>query len=374
MTITYNQDITRRNTFRMKVSAACVVEYDSVDELAELYSGMTSTLPKPFLHIGAGSNLLFTRDFPGTLLHSCIRYMEVVETHHHHEKPAAAGEDSDEVFVEAGAGVTLDDLCGWAAEKGLWGIENLSHIPGEVGAAAVQNVGAYGVEAKDVISHVNCFDTVLRRMVSFSADDCGYGYRDSLFKRDRKGRYIVTSVVFRMSTSPNPVLGYGHLKSAVEAAAGFVCRPVEGLPENPGEECVTPGLIRSVIINIRREKLPEPSELGSAGSFFKNPVVPKSAYDKVVSIAELALGEGCIVPYFDAGSGFVKIPAAWLIDQCGWKGFREGNVGVYERQPLVIVNATGEASPDEILALEAKIVKSVKDRFDIDLHPEVEHV
>ena len=424
MEIRYNIDLTDRNTFGMRVKAACVVEYDSIGDL-ETIRGMLSPdadmsgpvpgsddpeaqerpdrkLPAPVLHIGGGSNLLFTKDFPGTLLHSRIKFIRAeddvtanAEAVHQESDPrrghCPAGQEQAmgdrEILVEVGAGTTFDDFCAWAAERGLWGVENLSHIPGETGAAAVQNIGAYGAEIKDVIDKVHCYDMVLGRTVSFTAGECGYGYRDSLFKRDRKGRYIVTSVTFRLSAEPEPVLGYGHIRSAVESAlrrhsspAGKHCKPDArtGQAEHsiydeafPG---LTPAIIRETITEIRKEKLPEPDETGSAGSFFKNPVVPKSDYDRVASIAALYLGEGCTVPHYDAGSGFVKIPAAWLIEQCGWKGYREGNVGVYDRQPLVIINATGKAAPDEVISLEEKIVSSVRDRFGITLAPEVEHI
>lgn len=350
--IGHNIGIADRNTFHMKVQTACLVEYDSIEDLKEIRSLLEDReqpdcLPVPVLHIGGGSNLLFTKDFPGTLLHSCIRFI----------RPLTSGKSS-EVYVEVGAGTVFDDFCGWAADRGLWGTENLSHIPGETGAAAVQNIGAYGVEVKDVIDRVNCYDMVLDKTVSFGCGDCGYGYRDSIFKRDRKGRYVVTSVTFRLSSDPAPVLDYGHIRAAVLARG----------------ETLTPSLVRDVITCIRKDKLPDPSETGSAGSFFKNPVVPRSDYERVLSIAELYLGKGCNVPHYDMGSGFIKIPAAWLIEQCGWKGCREGNAGVYEKQPLVIINATGNASPEEILSLEDKIVASVRKKFWITLTPEVEHI
>ena len=365
----------------MRVKAACVVEYDSIDDLEEIRKmlspeGEGKRLAAPVLHIGGGSNLLFTKDFPGTLLHSRIKFIRISDDSH---------QDGD-VTVEVGAGTVFDDFCAWAAGKGLWGVENLSHIPGETGAAAVQNIGAYGVEIKDVIDMVNCYDMVLGRSVSFNADDCGYGYRDSLFKRDRKGRYIVTSVTFRLSSSPAPVLDYGHIRSAVESASRMDM-PGRTRDSSKGERSngetmpedaipdLTPAIIRETVTAIRKEKLPEPSETGSAGSFFKNPVVPRSDYDRVASIASLYLGKDCKVPpHYDAGSGFVKIPAAWLIEQCGWKGYRKGNVGVYDRQPLVIVNTTGMATPEEVLALEKEIVSSVRERFGITLTPEVEHI
>ncbi len=277
--------------------------------------------------------------------------------------------------VEVGAAVLFDDFCDWAARQGLWGVENLSGIPGETGAAAVQNIGAYGVEAKDVILKVNCYDMVLGRRASFPVDDCGYGYRDSLFKRDRKGRYVVTSVTFRLYTEPHPVLDYGHIRSAVEEAAKAAATTnKKSASADAGAADLTPQTIRTVILGIRDSKLPDPRKIGSAGSFFKNPIVPKSAYDKAASIATLTLGPDYKAPFYDMGSGFVKIPAAWLIEQCGWKGYRSGNVGVYDKQPLVLINATGKATPDEVLALEEKIIASVKEKFDITLSPEVEHV
>lgn len=344
------------NTFGMKVSCACFVEYDNVDDLREIFTEHIHDLPQPMLHIGGGSNLLFTGDFHGTVFHSNLCFISVV---------GQTGDDGP-VSVEVGAGVIFDDFCAWAAEHGLWGTENLSLIPGEVGASAVQNIGAYGVEVKDVISKVNCFDAVTGKVVTFDVKECRYAYRDSIFKDNAKGRYIVTSVVYRLDRKPAPRLDYGHIRTAVEEALGC--------PVGEAGERLTPSFVRELIISVRKTKLPDPAELGSAGSFFKNPVVPKSSYDKVVRIARHEFGEECRVPHYDTGSGFVKIPAAWLIEHCGWKGYREGNVAVYDRQPLVLVNMTGKAVPGEVIALENKIIKSVKDKFDIELHPEVEHI
>lgn len=347
------------NTFGMKVSCACFVEYSSVEELRGLFSGeQDCSFPQPYLHIGGGSNLLFTKDFPGTVLHSSIKFITVVTS-------------EDSVLVETGAGVIWDDFCAWAAGHGLWGPENLSDIPGEVGAAAVQNIGAYGVEVKDILKEVRCFDTVTGASKVFSNRECRYGYRDSIFKDAAKGRYIVTSVVFRLSGKPVPRLDYGHVRKAVEARLGA---PVMSADQASSAMGLAPGVVREVIKDIRSSKLPSTSETGSAGSFFKNPVVPRSSFDIVDRYARSVYGEDYTTPHYDAGSGFVKIPAAWLIEQCGWKGYREGNVAVYEKQPLVIVNATGEAVPDEVIALERKITASVKDKFGIDLHPEVEYV
>ena len=343
----------------MNVSCACYIEYDSVEELADFFSsGRQFDLPRPFLHIGGGSNLLFTKDFPGTVFHSGIRFVSPLEG-----GGQADAYGAGEVMVEVGAGIRWDDFCGWCAERGLWGPENLSGIPGETGAAAVQNIGAYGTEFKDVVRKIRCFDVVTCSVKTFSRDECRYGYRDSIFKQAAKGRYIVTSVVLEVSRDAGPRLEYGHVKDAVEKA----------LSENR-QESPTPELVRSVILGIRNSKLPDPAEMGNAGSFFKNPVVPKVFYDKVEHYAKSKYGQDYEVPHFDAGSGFIKIPAAWLIEQCGWKGYTEGNVGVYAKQPLVLVNRTGAATPDEIIALEKKISDSVMNLFGIGLNPEVEHI
>lgn len=351
--IKYNKDI--QNTFGMKVRAAAYAEWGSVDALRELLKD--SSLPRPFLFVGAGSNLLFTGDFPGTVFHSVMKDIKLL---------SSEGVCSDwMVMVEAGAGVVFDDFCEWAAERGFWGIENLSHIPGEVGASAVQNVGAYGVEAKDVIERVNCIELSTGKTIVFANSDCGYGYRASNFKTKWKGQYVITSVVFRLCSVPQPRLDYGHLRTAVE--------------EHLAKKTSLLSVIREAVTAIRREKLPEPSELGSAGSFFKNPVIPQSHYEKILSDYRATAGHEAQVPHYiveqpDGSAPMIKIPAAWMIEQCGWKGKTLGNVASYAKQPLVIVNLTGKATPQEVIALENAIIASVRDRFSIELHPEVEHI
>jgi UDP-N-acetylmuramate dehydrogenase len=364
----YYKDLTKMNTFGMKVKARCFIEYDSVADLVDIEFG---ELARPVLHIGGGSNLLFTDDFKGTVLHSKIDFIEVLDECHNipgvgkcllHANGTSSADfsQSSKVLVSVGAGVVFDDFCAWAAKEGLWGVENLSYIPGEVGASAVQNIGAYGVEVKDVIHKVYCYDTVEEEFVSFSAEECGYGYRDSIFKNPEiKGRYIVTHVVFALSREPKPRLDYGHLREAV----------AEAMQSN-----LTPAMIRKVIIRIRKEKLPEPSVMGSAGSFFKNPVIPMELFLRIEAVARAEHGPDCKVPHYDLPEGMVKVPAAWLIEQCGWKGRRSGGAAVYEKQPLVIVNYTGEAYPEEIIGLERRIIASVKDKFGVELHPEVEHI
>ena len=392
-------DLRDRNTFRMKVYCRTFIEYDSEDDLQELVPAL---LPSPdehlgggsdsigqrgdyrglspendigggsdsigkmaplkhigggsnpirntarLKHIGEGSNLLFTGDFPGTVLHSAIRHIDVIS------------DSDDEVLVRVGAGVEFDKLCEWAAGRSLWGPENLSHIPGEAGAAAVQNIGAYGGEAKDLIREVRAFDLVSRKFLTFSVEECNYGYRDSFFKSpEGKDRYIITGIVFAFRRNGSPILEYGNLRETL-------------LSRCP---CPTPSDVRETIISIRRTKLPEVGEVGSAGSFFKNPVVSREVFDNVVRVSGR---DEASVPHYPVpvpgGEPWVKIPAAWLIDQCGWKGAVRGGAGVWPSQPLVIINASGDASPEEILALEECIRMSVSDRFGIVLSPEVEHI
>ena len=392
------------NTFGMKVKARCFMEYDSVADLVDIEF---DELARPVLHIGGGSNLLFTDDFKGTVLHSKINFIEILDdcqtaslkrrisavplasakcSQNIEAAMAPVNEEivdgmpprglsrsdwgeykiveddapAETVYVSAGAGVVFDDFCQWAANEGLWGVENLSHIPGEVGAAAVQNIGAYGVEVKDVIHTVYCYDTVEEEFVSIPVEDCEYGYRDSVFKDPEiKGRYIVTHVVFALSREPRPILDYGHLADAVAAA---------------DSADLAPALIRKVIIKIRKEKLPETSVMGSAGSFFKNPVITAEHFAKIEATSKAEFGEDYKVPHYDLPDGTVKVPAAWMIEQCGWKGRRSGGAAVWDKQPLVIVNYTGEAYPEEIIGLERRIIESVKAKFGIELHPEVDHI
>ena len=341
----------------MKVSCRAYVEITDPEDLLTLDF---DALPQPIFVMGGGSNLLFTKDFPGTVLHLCNKGIVVM--------PGQTGH-----LVTVGAGVVFDDFCAWAASEGLWGPENLSLIPGEVGASAVQNIGAYGVEAKDIIDTVHAFDRTTRTFVDIPGADCGYGYRTSLFKTDWKGRYIITAVTFHLSTTPEPKLDYGGVRKALEAR--FPVKPgmtgADVMPDLIGH--LNPQMIRDTIIEIRRTKLPDPEEIGSAGSFFCNPVIEREHFEKIVAIAKAENGPEYEVPHYDVGER-VKVPAAWMIDQCGFKGMKLGGAQVYPRQPLVIVNATGEATPDEIIALETKVIGTIREKYGIELHPEVEHV
>ena len=332
-----NYDLSAHNTFRMKVKCALYIEYSSVEELQNLDY---ASLPQPVMHIGGGSNLLFTGDFPGTVLHSGVKYIKYVDM------------GLDEVLMTVGSGVVFDDFVAETCKHGLWGAENLSLIPGEVGASAVQNIGAYGVEVKDIIAGVVCLDTKDWSKTVFKTPELGYGYRDSMFKHN-KGRYIVTSVLFRLTRKYSPKLEYGNIKAALEGA---------------DLSALTPQQLRDAIIRIRREKLPDPEEIGSAGSFFKNPVMPREQYEAI------AKAEGLEPPHFDLPDGEVKVPAAWMIDRLGFRGAEKGGAKVYQKQPLVIVNNSGDAAPADIISLEEEIIAGVKERFGVTLSPEVEHI
>ena len=342
----------------MKVSCRLYVEVTEPEDLLALDF---DALPQPLFVMGGGSNLLFTKDFSGTVLHLCNKGITVLPGETKDGRSGSAMTEAvipgltGNLLVRVGAGVVFDDFCAWAASEGLWGPENLSLIPGEVGASAVQNIGAYGVEAKDIIDTVHAFDRATRAFVDIPGADCAYGYRTSLFKTDWKGRYLITAVTFRLSTAPNPKLDYGGVRKAL------------------GDREPSPKVIRDTIIDIRRQKLPDPEEIGSAGSFFCNPVISREHFERIVEIAKAENGPEYEVPHYDVGDR-VKVPAAWMIDQCGFKGMRLGGAQVYPKQPLVIVNATGEATPDEIVALEQRVIDTIRAKYDIELHPEVEHV
>lgn len=322
------------NTFGIDAIADEWVQYTSADDLPALMSRLAG---ERYMCIGAGSNMLFCGDYPGTLLHSAILDVTTELL------------DGGRMAVRAGSGITMDALIESVVSSGFWGLENLSGIPGEVGASAVQNVGAYGVEAADVIDSIECYDTVDERFITLKATDCGYGYRQSMFKNpDNKGRYIITHVTYIVSRLSGPTLSYGHLREAVG--------------ENP-----TPMDVRNAIIKMRNDKLPIVGEIGSAGSFFKNPVVSEAFFTTLVN--EM----GITPPNYVVADGR-KIPAAWLIEQCGFKGIVYGNAGVWHKQPLVIVNHTGRSTAKEIVELENMIIKAVKEKFNIELNPEVEHI
>jgi len=297
------------NTFGIDAKAKLFIEYESVEELRQV---LKEHKGERILHIGQGSNLLFTKDFDGVILHSKM----------------ARARFLDDETVEVQNGLRLDDLIAQLTDMNYCGLEKLSLIPGEVGASAVQNVGAYGCEAKDVILRVHTLDVETLEERVFTNEECKFGYRDSAFKHELKGRYIVTSVVYKVK---------------------------------PGDATKT----REEIIETRNGKLPKVGEVGSAGSFFMNPFVPEEQ-------ANALLKQYPDMPHFASPQG-VKIPAAWLIEQCGWKGKTLGGAQVWPKQPLVIVNANN-ASAQEIMELAAQVSASVKEKFNIDIHPEVNYI
>lgn len=326
------------NTFRMDAMCRLFVEYTSLDDIPMIVSRYCSD--SDFLCIGGGSNLLFVSDFAGVVLHSKI--LDVAMRH----------DGSDKVYLKAGSGVVMDELIVNCAQSGIWGLENLSGIPGEVGAAAVQNVGAYGVEVGDLIHKVECYDIQEGKFKTLTREECGYGYRQSMFKLpENKYRYIISAVEFELSVTPCPQIGYGSIAS-----------------EFGGKSMSNVSLIdiRNAIIRIRNSKLPIVEEIGSAGSFFKNPIVSEEIFLRI----KKTYGD---VPHYKTETG-IKIPAAWLIDTCGLKGISFGEAAIWEKQPLVIVNKSGKAKAVDIIGLEKIIIETVQDRFGILLHPEVEHV
>ncbi|WP_304419026.1 UDP-N-acetylmuramate dehydrogenase [Muribaculum intestinale] len=337
ITTRQNFDLTAMTTFAIPAKCGCFIEYDIPEDIPFILSTLRHDVD--FVHIGGGSNLLFTHDFPGVVAHSAIKGIEIVE-----EDPAG-------VKVKVGAGEKMDDFIRWACDRELWGVENLSGIPGEVGASAVQNVGAYGSEAADAIVEVNAYDREKGEFVTIPCEECRYGYRDSIFKRpELRGCYIIHSVVYRLTATPSPKIDYPALRERFQEP-----------PQSPTQ-------VRDAVIAVRDSKLPDPADTPSAGSFFKNPVIDDATLRHIIEV------EGNeSFPHYAVDGGW-KIPAAWLIDRCGWKGRREGNVGVWHLQPLVIVNPERKATASEVIALEQRIKDSVMNRYGVTLTPEVEHI
>ena len=320
-----------RNSFGVDQQAARLIEFETPEDLRTLFA---AGIPEKWTVLAGGNNILFTRDYDGVLLTPVARGITLLS------------DDGDEVRVRADAGVEWDDLVEWAVGRGLWGIENLSLIPGKAGAAPVQNIGAYGCEAKDAIRRVEMYCVETGAMLTLDAAHCGFGYRESVFKHDLKGRAIITAVEIALTHTPRPRLGYGDVEREVEARGGATLRN-----------------IREAICAIRRAKLPDPAVLGNAGSFFKNPVVGAAA-------AERLLAEYPDMPHYPAPEGRVKLAAGWLIDRAGMKGRRKGTVGVHERQALVLVNHGG-ATGGEVIAFARTVQAKVREKFGIEIDTEV---
>lgn len=353
--ITENASLLHHNTFGMDVKARYLGEYDSVNDLMMILTD-SRIQGLPFWHIGQGSNLLFTQDYPGLILHSLSKGIRVVDEV---SRVSSKGKNIDAAIVEIEAGTPWDDVCAWAAEQGLYGIENLSGIPGETGAAAVQNIGAYGCEIGDRVRAVVVIDLLKQEIIALDQQQMKYGYRYSILKEQQsKERFVVVKVYLELFRTEGWNLSYKGLTDALAK----VCPNMT--EENHDTSYLTLGLVRDVVLGLRNGKLPDPKVKGNAGSFFKNPVIPADQFEALHA-------QYPSMPYYilDDQQSY-KIPAGWLIEQCGWKGRCIGKAGVYEKQALVIVNHGG-ATPAEVCQVCDAVIASVAERFGIVLDPEV---
>jgi len=334
MTIHENISLKPYNTFGIDVKTRFFVELLTEEDVFSFFSS-ASDFPKPFLFLGGGSNILFTKDFTGTVIRLCTKGIRIIE------------EDNDSILVRSASGENWDDFVKYCVEKGWGGLENLSMIPGNVGTGPIQNIGAYGVEIKDVISAIETILLETHEKVVLSGKQCKFGYRNSIFKGKEKGKYFILSVSFRLSKKSDLKLDYGTIREELQLMNRF-------------EPTIAD--VREAVCNIRARKLPDPEQLGNAGSFFKNPLISRQLF---LNLKDSFPG----IVTFPQDEGY-KIAAAWMIEQCGWKGKRYGNAGVHENQPLVLVNY-GKATGDEILSLANRIMDSVEEKFGIRLDPEV---
>ena len=338
-----NYSLKEHNTFGIEAKCRRFLEYTNKEE-AQQVAQILRESDTPYIIIGGGSNLLLTKDFEGIVVRSGIL---------HRGTGTLCNSDSDYTTflspcVKFGSGEVWDEVVAYCVSRGLYGMENLSLIPGDVGASAVQNIGAYGAEAKDLIVSVEAVEIATGHFVTILGKDCGYGYRQSKFKQEWKNRYLITHVTYQLSTTFEPHLDYGNIRTELER---------KGIKEPTAQQ------LRDTIIEIRNAKLPDPKVEGNAGSFFMNPIVSREKYEQLA-----AQYEG--MPHYDVDTDHVKIPAGWMIDQCSWKGRSLGRAGVHDKQALVLVNRGG-ATGAEIVALSDAIRADVKAKFGIDIYPEV---
>lgn len=334
MVLQYDYPLKSHNTFHFDVYAEYFSAPQNVQEIIEVLTEPTLKNKARFI-LGGGSNVLFQSNFKGLILKPDIQSIQVIH------------ETAQSVWVEVGAGVDWDSFVEWSVSKAYYGIENLSLIPGHVGASPVQNIGAYGTEIMDVITQVNGIFLDSLETFSFKNKECEFSYRDSIFKNSLKGKTIITSVEFVLGKVGNIKTSYGGVAKEVESLGGSSLKNV-----------------RQAIINIRQSKLPDPAVIGNVGSFFKNPIVENTVANKIIQKFPDA-------PIYKLDEGYSKIPAGWMIEQCGWKGKSLGNATVHKNQALVLINNTGLANGQDILALAHEIEKSVKLKFGIEISKEV---
>ncbi len=328
-----NFDLTSNNTFRIRAAARYYTKISSVDELSNL--ALDQKLP--VLVLGGGSNLLFTKDFNGHVIQNKIMGIEKID------------EDQDYVIIRVGAGENWHGLVEHCISHNFAGMENLALIPGLTGASPMQNIGAYGVEIKDIFHRLDAYHLNEKAVHSFSSSDCEFGYRESVFKSKYKGIFAITHVEFRLSKKPVFNTQYGAIEQELEKMQ------VNDLSIRA---------IADAVINIRRSKLPDPAVIGNAGSFFKNPEIPSAEFERLKATFPAIIG------YPVPGAERIKLAAGWLIEQAGWKGYREGDAGVHDRQSLVLVNY-GTATGEQIYGLSTKIIDSIHDRYGVQLEREV---
>jgi len=326
----------RYNTFGIEAKAEYFAEFKNVAELEELLNHSKIKDQNSKLILGGGSNILLTKDVAGAVLKNEISGIDVVN------------EDEEFVFVRTGAGENWHKLVMYCVENGFAGMENLSLIPGNAGASPMQNIGAYGVEIKDIFHSLEAYHLADKSIVTFNLKDCEFGYRESVFKRKYKGQFVITSVTYRLRKKPVFNTSYGAIQQELEAM---------------GVKDLSIQAIAQAVINIRSSKLPDPKEVGNAGSFFKNPQVDKEHFASLQK-------DYPSIPSFPFDDKHVKVPAGWLIEQCGWKGFRRGDAGCYPKQALVLVNY-GAAKGEEIYQLSEEILQTVKTKFGVVLEREV---
>jgi UDP-N-acetylmuramate dehydrogenase len=335
MQVLQNFSLKKYNSFAINALAEYFATFASVSELEEILSDSGTDSKSPLI-LGGGSNVLFTRDINGLVLKNEYRGMEVV------------GEDAGHVYLKAGAGENWHRFVLYCIDKNLAGVENLSLIPGNIGAAPMQNIGAYGVELKDVFHELEAFHLTEKKLIRFGLEDCSFGYRESIFKTKFKNQFVILTVTFKLSKKPVFNTSYGAIEQELA---------------NMGVKDLSIQAISQAVINIRQSKLPDPAVIGNAGSFFKNPEISLCRFEELKKQFPAIVG-------YALENGNIKLAAGWLIEQCGWKGYREGDAGCHARQALVLVNY-GNASGTEIFNLSAKILQSVSDKFGVVLEREV---